>query len=43
MIVDNFGVDPPVINSDKRPLHRNESSSQKTLNFTGMDTCVKEN
>ena len=24
------------------PLHRNESSSQKTLNFTGMDTYVKE-
>ena len=25
------------------PLQRNESSSQKTLNFTGMDTYVKEN
>ena len=41
--LDNFGVDPPVINGDQIPLHRNESSSQKTLNFTGMDTYVKEN
>ena len=41
--LDNFGVDPPVINGDQMPLHRNESSSQKTLNFTGMDTYVKEN
>ena len=41
--LDNFGVDPPVINGDQMTLHRNESSSQKTLNFTGMDTDVKEN
>ena len=41
--LDNFGVDPPVINGDQMPLHRNESSPQKTLNFTGMDTNVKEN
>ena len=41
--LDNFGVDPPVINGDQMPLHRNEISSQKTLNFTGMDTYVKEN
>ena len=25
------------------PLHRNKSLFQKTLNFTGMDTYVKEN
>ena len=25
--LDNFGVDPPVINGDQMPLHRNESSS----------------
>ena len=25
------------------PLHRNESSSQKTLNFKGEETFVKEN
>ena len=41
--LDNFGVDPPVINGDQMPLHRSESSSQKTLNFTRMDTYVKEN
>ena len=41
--LDNFGVHPPVINGDQMPLHRNESSSQKTLKFTGMDTYVKEN
>ena len=41
--VDNFGVDPPIINGDQMPLHRNESSTQKTLTFTGMDTFVKEN
>ena len=42
-VLDNFGLDPPVINGDQMPLHRNESSFQKTLNFTGMDTYVKEN
>ena len=41
--LDNFGVDSPIINGDQMPLHRNESSSQKTLNFTGIDTYVKEN
>ena len=41
--LDNFGLDPPVINGDQMPLHGNESSSQKTLNFTGMDTYLKEN
>ena len=41
--IDNFGVDPPIINGDQMPLHRNESATQKTLNFTGFDTYVKEN
>ena len=45
--IDNFGVDPPIINGDQMPLHRNESASQRTLldllNFTGLDTYVKEN
>ena len=41
--IENFGVDPPVLNSDQMPLHQNESSTQKTLNFTGLDTYVKEN
>ena len=41
--LDTYGVDPPVINGDQMPLHRNESASQKTLAFTGQDTFVKEN
>ena len=41
--LDNYGVDPPIINGNQMPLHRNESASQKSLNFTGMDTYVKEN
>ena len=41
--IENFGVDPPVLNGDQMPLHRNESSTQKTLNFTGLDTYVNEN
>ena len=39
---ENFGVDPPMLNGDQMPLHRNESSTQKTLNFAGLDTYVKE-
>ena len=34
---------PPVINGDQMPLHRNESAQQKTLNFKSQDTFVKEN
>ena len=41
--IDRVGIDPPIINGDQMPLHRNESSTQKTLNFTGVDTFVKEN
>ena len=41
--IDNFGVDPEIINGDQMPLHRNKSASQRTLNFTGLDTYVKEN
>ena len=41
--LDNSGVDPPVINGNQMPLHRNESSSPKPLSFTGMDTYVREN
>ena len=39
---DNFGLDPPIINEDQMPLHRNESASQRTLNFTGLNTYVKK-
>ena len=41
--IDRVGVDPPIINGDQMPLHRNESSAQKTLNFTATDRFVKEN
>ena len=37
------GIDPPVINGDQMPLHRNEDASQKTLAFQGLVTYVKEN
>ena len=40
--IDRVGVDPPIINGYQMPLHRNESSAQKTLNFTATDTFVKE-
>ena len=33
----------PIINEDQMPLHRNESATQKTLNFVDMDAYVKEN
>ena len=41
--IDNYGVDPPIINGDQMPLHRNESSTQNTLNFVDMNAYVKEN
>ena len=37
-VIDNLGIDPPVIKGDEVPLHRNNSSMQNTLNFKGMDT-----
>ena len=41
--IDNFSVDRPIINGDQMPLHRNGSSTQKTLNIKGYETYVKEN
>ena len=41
--IDNFGTDPPVINGDQMPLHRNESSGLKTFNMKNEDVYVKEN
>ena len=40
-----YKVDPPILSADQMPLHRNESSGQKSLNFPGRDqSCfVKEN
>ena len=41
--IEKYGIDPPIINGDQMPLHRNESSQQKTLCFKGEDVFVKEN
>ena len=43
IFIDNFSVDPLIINGDQMPHHRNESSTQKTLNIKGYETYVKEN
>ena len=37
-----YNVDPPSFNGDQMPLHRNESSEQRTLHFKGQDVFVKE-
>ena len=31
--IEKYGVDPPIINGDQMPLHRNESSQDKTMAF----------
>ena len=41
--IKTFGVDPPIINGDHMPLHRNESSGQATLSFKNKEVFVKEN
>ena len=41
--IDNYNVNPPIINGDQIPLHRNESSSEKTLSIISYDTYVKKN
>ena len=41
--LDTYGIDPPIINGDQMPLHRNESASQKTLSLKSETTFVKEN
>ena len=41
--IDNFGVDPPIINGDQMPVHCNDIASQRTLNFTGLGTYAQEN
>ena len=40
--INKDGMDPPVINGDQMPLHRNESIKQKTLTFKNQNTFVKE-
>ena len=41
--MDAYGADPPIVNGDQMPLHRNESACQKTLSFKSESTYVKEN
>ena len=40
--IKTFGIDPPIINGDQMPLHKNESSGQATLNFKN-EMFVTEN
>ena len=37
------GVDIPIVNMDQMPLHRNETSGQKTLTICDQDTVGKQN
>ena len=41
--IEKYDVDPPIIIGDQMPLHRNESSQQKTITSKGEDTFVKKN
>ena len=41
--IEKYSIDPPVINGDQMPLHRNKSSHQKTMAFKNEDAFVKEN
>ena len=41
--LDTYSIDPPIINGDQMPLHRNESAGQKTLSLKSEETFVKEN
>ena len=45
LVLTKYKVDPLVLSAEQIPLHRNESSTQKTLNFRGKEQyCfVKEN
>lgn len=37
-----YSVDPPTINGDKRPQHRNESTIQRAVSLKSEATFVKE-
>ena len=41
--LDTYGVDPPIINGDQMPIHRNESAGQKTLSLKSEETFGKKN
>ena len=40
--ITKFGIDPPVINDDQMPLHRNESNGQVTLSFKNHEALSKK-
>lgn len=42
-LLEQFGVDPPIINGDQMPLRQNESSKQATSAFKNLQTFIKEN
>ena len=41
--LDTNDGDPPIINGDQMPLHRNESAGQKTLSLKSEEIFAKEN
>ena len=45
LVVNYIQMDPPILSADQIPPHRNESSTQKMLNFRGREhyCFVKEN
>lgn len=42
-LLDTYGFDPPIINRDQIPTHKNESAGQKALSLKSEATFVKEN
>ena len=40
--IDKYGVDPPVINGDQMPLHRNQVARQKMMPLKNESMYVKE-
>ena len=41
--IKKYGVDPPMINGEQMPLHRNESAQEKYIWLKCEDTSIKEN
>ena len=42
-LIKTYGKEPVIINGDQMPIHRNESSTLKTMTLKGQSTYVKEN
>lgn len=41
--LDTYGFDPPIINRDQIPIHKNESADLKALSLKSEATFVKKN